>query len=92
MKIIGIKRLLVTVLVLQLVTSCSTAKEGKNPSTVAEAEAQLAKKEKIKQKEASKAKKEAEKNFWKRQTKSAKKSIKKNKKRQEKLARKKRGH
>jgi hypothetical protein len=62
--------------------SQSFAQVGKTPSTVEEAEALLAKKEKEKQKAAKKARKEAEKRFWSMQTKDRRKSVKKNYKRQ----------
>ncbi len=66
--------------------SCSSSQPGKTPSTVEEAEIQLAKKQKKSNREAKKSKKAAYKRYWKGQSKSAKKSIKKNHRRNKRIA------
>lgn len=68
--------------------NCASTKKIKNPESVEEAEAQLAKKAKADVKVAKKAQKEAQKRYWSMQSKEAKKSVKKNLKRQKKLAKK----
>lgn len=67
-----------------IISSCGSSKPDKNPSTVAEAEEQLAKNRKKEAKANKKANKEAHKRHWDLQTKEAKKSIKRNKKRHRK--------
>ena len=67
-------------------TDCASSKVGKNPASVEEAEAALAKKRKKEGKAAKKAKKESEKRYWDLQSKETKKSVKKNLKRQKKIA------
>lgn len=69
---------------------CGTAKKIKNPESVEEAEAQLAKKAKADAKTGKKAQKESQKRYWSIQSKATKKSVKKNLKRQKKLAKKRR--
>lgn len=66
--------------------NCGSTTKVKNPESVEEAEAQLAKKAKADQKAGKKAKKEAQKRYWSNQSKEAQKSVKKNLKRQKKLA------
>jgi hypothetical protein len=66
--------------------NCASSKQIKNPESVEEAEAQLAKKAKADAKVAKKGKKEAQKRYWSMQSKEAKKSVKKNLKRQKKIA------
>ena len=68
--------------------NCGASKKIKNPESVEEAEAQLAKKAKADAKVAKKAQKESQKRYWSMQSKEAKKSVKKNLKRQKKLAKK----
>ena len=82
MKFRLIKVLFAVLFICSLPSQSFAQAEGKTPSTVAEAEAVLAKKEKEKQKAAKKARKEAEKRFWSMQTKDRRKSVKKNYKRQ----------
>ncbi|MDD2981881.1 MAG: hypothetical protein PHQ74_00700 [Crocinitomicaceae bacterium] len=65
-------------------TSCrSTAPGSNNPTTAAEAEAQLAQRRKEQEKATKKAKKEGEKRYWKMQSKEAKKRVKQTNKRQQ---------
>lgn len=64
---------------------CASSKKIKNPESVEEAEAMLAKKAKADAKVAKKAQKESQKRYWSMQTKEAKKSVKKNLKRQKKI-------
>lgn len=64
---------------------CASSKAIKNPETVEEAEAMMAKKAKTDAKIAKKAQKESQKRYWSMQTKAAKKSVKKNLKRQKKI-------
>lgn len=64
--------------------ACGSTKPGKNPETVEEAEAQLAKNRKKAEKDAKKVRKEAYKAHWDLQSKEARKSIKRNQKRHKK--------
>jgi len=68
--------------------NCGASKKIKNPESVEEAEAQLAKKAKADAKAGRKAQKESQKRYWSMQSKATKKSVKKNLKRQKKLAKK----
>lgn len=64
---------------------CASSKQVKNPESVEEAEAMLAKKAKADAKAAKKAQKKSQKRYWSMQTKEARKSVKKNLKRQKKI-------
>lgn len=72
--------------------NCGASQKIKNPESVEEAEAQLAKKAKADAKAAKKGKKEAQKRYWSLQSKATKKSVKKNLKRQKKLAKQRNKH
>tara|TARA_B110000285_G_scaffold197364_1_gene228960 strand:- start:599 stop:865 length:267 start_codon:yes stop_codon:yes gene_type:complete len=65
-------------------TNCGIIRTKKNPTSVAEAEKELAKKNK---KANRKSNEEAEKRYWSMQSKQSIKSIKKNKKRNKRMAR-----
>jgi len=68
-------------------TNCGSIGAEKNPTSVAEAENQLAKNNKKSNRRGRKAQKEAEKRYWGAQSKQTRKSVKKNKRRNKKIAR-----
>lgn len=85
----NIKTFLILLLLLGLSTvqSCSSTQPGQTPATVEDAEKMLAKQAKANAKQAKKDTKAAQKHFWSLQSKEAKKSIKKNKRRNKRMAR-----
>jgi len=68
-------------------TNCGSVGPKKNPTSVVEAEKQLAKNNKKANRKGRKARKESDKRYWRAQSKQSKKSIKKNKKRNKRIAR-----
>jgi len=68
-------------------TACRSAGPGNNPTSVEDAEKQLAKKAKKDGKASRREAKKSQKAYWKRQSKSARKSVKRNLKNQKKIAR-----
>ncbi|MCO4813986.1 MAG: hypothetical protein KC454_04700 [Flavobacteriales bacterium] len=67
--------------------NCGSVGPKNNPTSVAEAEKQLAKNNKKANRKGRKARKESDKRYWRAQSKESKKSIKKNKKRNKRIAR-----
>ena len=68
-------------------TNCGSTSPKKNPTSVVEAEKQLAKNNKKANRKGRKFRKQAEKRYWRAQSKQSKKSIKKNRKRNKRIAR-----
>lgn len=77
---------IVLLLITFSVVACASTKKIKNPESVEEAEAMLAKKGKADAKAAKKGKKASDKRYWSMQSKATKKSVKKNLKRQKRIA------
>jgi sRNA-binding protein len=71
-------------------TACRSSGPGGTAGSVEEAEAQIAKNRREKEKAAKKEMKKAKKAYWKRQSKAARKSVKRNEREQKRIARKKR--